>query len=810
MASTTSGKGNVHRSMGMRAAALAMMLALVAGCSGSNTATSAPASSSSSVTATVGAGGGTVTGPDGVQVVIPAGALTADTTIGIARTSAGAPATLPDGSLPAGGIYEFTPHDLVFKKPVTIRIPIPSNAVGSEVFMASLGAEWQINDATVNGGFAEWERNSFSFGMVPLCVIPNGNTDLYPCVYPKGYAMATAIPTTAITRQTFGFLGTDIGSAGSWVVNGAGALTLTLNYQAAPDCIVPGLDGARAKLLRWNPDVPVNSPNRGLQTLFDGPVGLVLTTFPIFGGGSYDRLVGSTPVVVPSSALTDATNAFGFTFSCQRPGKSRHTGGDFITIIGPMAAPGTTYNVGGTISGLTGTVVLQNNGGNSQTVTAPNNSFVFTSIAAGSSYDVRVLTQPAGQTCTVPNGTGVNLQANVTGVTVSCTAVSGPVPLAATSIAAGFWNSLAVATDGTVWAWGNNVDPTTGGYKAAAPFATTPVQVQGLTGVRTVALSSESGAFYALHTDGTVSAWGRNDVGQLGDRTTTTRLIPVKVLQDATTPMDEVCRIAAGSNVLLMARETGCSPGQRSINYGPWIVGLFIGQNFGGESAAGFSGNGAIAKLATGWPVGQTGSQTASVMTVPDAANTGGAITIRTGRGDGYIWGANGGNRLGAGGSVLFAGGSAGLVLGGWSGLYPVEMGRDFAIAVDETGTLESVGRNVEGQLGDGTTNYRTTMAPVLGLPAFPVTAYSAGQVSAAAIVNGQLWAWGTLGFGPVYQYFQPRQLGTGTGFTQVSVGDAHGLAIGPGGEVYSWGESTNGGLGRIGSGSLPAVVMRP
>jgi Regulator of chromosome condensation (RCC1) repeat len=331
--------------------------------------------------------------------------------------------------------------------------------------------------------------------------------------------------------------------------------------------------------------------------------------------------------------------------------------------------------------------------------------------------------------------------------------------------------------------------------------------VRGLTGVRTVALSSESGAFYALHTDGTVSAWGRNEVGQLGDRTTTTRLIPVKVLQDATTPMDEVCRIAAGSNVLLMARETGCSPGQRSINYGPWIVGLFIGQNFGGDSAAGFSGNGAIAKLATGWPVGQTGSQTASVMTVPDAANAGGAIAIRTGRGDGYIWGANGGNRLGAGSSVSFVGGLTGLVPGGWSGLYPVEMGRDFAIATDETGALESVGRNAEGQLGDGTTNSRTTMAPVLGLPAFPVTAYSAGQVSAAAIVNGQLWAWGWNGSSAVTV---PARLGTGAGFTQVSVGDVHSLAIGPNGEVYSWGDSSFGALGRSGSGTLPAVVMRP
>jgi len=594
-----------------------------------------------------------------------------------------------------------------------------------------------------------------------------------------------------------------------------GTVSVTLHYRAAPDCSETGgsAPSGHVKLIRWN---PAEFP-RVVTTIRDVTVGLNLVTvtppagtFAYTGnGGASSRGEGITTIDV-SSYLGDATNAFGFTFSCQRPGRPVHTGGDLITIIGPMVPP-TTYSIGGTVSGLTGSgLVLQNNGGNDLVVPANASSFTFnTAIAAGAPYVVTVhAPQPAGLNCTVQNGSGT-ANANVSNVAVNCIP-AGPVPLAATSIAAGFWNSLAVATDGTVWAWGNNVDPTTGGYKAAAPFATTPVQVQGLTGVSTVALSSESGAFYALHTDGTVSAWGRNEVGQLGDRTTTTRLTPVKVKQGVGVDMDEVCRIAAGSNVLLMARETGCSPGQRPINYGPWIVGLFTGQNFGGDYATGLPNNGAIAKLATGWPVGQTGNQTASVMKVPDAANAGGAIAIRTGRGDSYIWGANGGNRLGAGSSVLFAGGAAGLVPGGWSGLYPLEMGRDFAIAVDETGTLESVGRNAEGQLGDGTTNYRTTMAPVLGLPAFPVTAYSAGQVSAAAIVNGQLWAWGTLGFGPVYQYSQPRQLGTGTGFTQVSVGDAHGLAIGPGGEVYSWGESTNGGLGRIGSGSLPAVVMRP
>lgn len=79
-----------------------------------------------------------------------------------------------------------------------------------------------------------------------------------------------------------------------------------------------------------------------------------------------------------------------------------------------------TYTIGGSISGLTGTVVLQNNGGNSLTRSATG-SFVFTTpVASGGGYAVTVLTQPAGQRCTVTNGSGTNVLANVSNVAVDC------------------------------------------------------------------------------------------------------------------------------------------------------------------------------------------------------------------------------------------------------------------------------------------------------------------------------------------------------------------------------------------------------
>lgn len=97
-------------------------------------------------------------------------------------------------------------------------------------------------------------------------------------------------------------------------------------------------------------------------------------------------------------------------FACGEP-----RGGD-----DPPDAGEASRTVGGSISGLRGTVVLQNRGGDDLSITS-NGAFVFaTAIKGGDAYAVTVLTQPLGQTCTVVNGTGTISGADVTNVTVSC------------------------------------------------------------------------------------------------------------------------------------------------------------------------------------------------------------------------------------------------------------------------------------------------------------------------------------------------------------------------------------------------------
>jgi hypothetical protein len=87
---------------------------------------------------------------------------------------------------------------------------------------------------------------------------------------------------------------------------------------------------------------------------------------------------------------------------------------------GASIPPG-TVTIAGSISGLVGTVVLQNNGADNLTLSA-NGSFTFaTALASGRSYTVTVLTQPSGPDCSVTGDSGTATQ-NVTTVSVTCAA----------------------------------------------------------------------------------------------------------------------------------------------------------------------------------------------------------------------------------------------------------------------------------------------------------------------------------------------------------------------------------------------------
>ena len=77
-----------------------------------------------------------------------------------------------------------------------------------------------------------------------------------------------------------------------------------------------------------------------------------------------------------------------------------------------------------------------------------------------------------------------------------------------------------------------------------------------------------------------------------------------------------------------------------------------------------------------------------------------------------------------------------------------------------------------------------------------------------AAIQSGELWVWG---WNNGNALTVPTRLGSGSSYTEVAMGDIHGLAIGAGGVVYSWGDGSYGALGNgYASAPLPVMVPRP
>ena len=94
-------------------------------------------------------------------------------------------------------------------------------------------------------------------------------------------------------------------------------------------------------------------------------------------------------------------------------------------------------------------------------------------------------------------------------------------------IAVGYEHVVAVKADGTVWAWGSNYSGQIGNGSPTSAFIASPVQVSNLASATKVVSNFDHSL--AILSDGTVWAWGENNLGQLGDGTTVRRLRPVRV-----------------------------------------------------------------------------------------------------------------------------------------------------------------------------------------------------------------------------------------------------------------------------------------
>ena len=134
------------------------------------------------------------------------------------------------------------------------------------------------------------------------------------------------------------------------------------------------------------------------------------------------------------------------------------------------------------------------------------------------------------------------------------------------SISAGYLHTLALAADGTVWAWGNNTKGTIGQGSALSNSIPYAVQVKSSTGDGVlsdiVMVAAGGNHSVALDKNGRVWTWGFNLDSQLGDGPSnpagdTSRLPRLVVNETATGSLGGIVSISAGSRTTFAVKVDG-------------------------------------------------------------------------------------------------------------------------------------------------------------------------------------------------------------------------------------------------------------
>ncbi|WP_312296758.1 T9SS type A sorting domain-containing protein [Chryseobacterium sp.] len=331
------------------------------------------------------------------------------------------------------------------------------------------------------------------------------------------------------------------------------------------------------------------------------------------------------------------------------------------------------------------------------------------------------------------------------------------------SVSGGINFSLAIKTDGTLWAWGDNYDGELG--DGTMINRTIPTQIG--TGNNWTKIAAGSYFSVALKADGTLWTWGDNFNGQLGDGTTTKRNTPMQV----GTAIDWV-DIAAGENQTFAIKSDGTLWG--------W------GNNRFGQLGDGTNTNKSM-------PV-QIGTATDWKSITSGGNHT---LAVKT---DGTLW-AWGDNNYGQLGNGTAIGNNTPIQIGTVANWKSVDTGTSHSIAVRTDGTLWAWGNNNRGQLGDGTTVSKSTPTQVGTEAAWRSVQTGAYGSTVALKTNGTLWTWGyngwgQLGDGTETNISAPMLIGAATDWQSIAAGANNILAINTKGFLAISGYNLKGQLG--------------
>lgn len=316
-----------------------------------------------------------------------------------------------------------------------------------------------------------------------------------------------------------------------------------------------------------------------------------------------------------------------------------------------------------------------------------------------------------------------------------------PTPRCESKLAAGYFHSMKIKPDGTLWAWGNNDFGQLG--DGTNNSKTNPVKIGN---DKWKAVSSGYFHSVGIKDDGTLWAWGYNGYGQLGIGST----------EDSNTPQ----KIGLATD--WKAVSVGATHSVAIKNDGTlWAWG---GNDFGQLGIGNYTYKDQPVKIgtATNWAKISSGYYH--------------TIALRS-DGSMWAWGYNGLGELGDGTNDDR---TSPIRIGTETNWIFIGSGADHSMAIKSNGTLWSWGYNIFGQLGNGSTDNSNVPQQINSTPGWRNVL--GGEVHTMAIrVDGTVWAWGgnyagQLGDESFVDKLNPSVVRLETNWDNISLGGAHSI----------------------------------
>ncbi len=376
------------------------------------------------------------------------------------------------------------------------------------------------------------------------------------------------------------------------------------------------------------------------------------------------------------------------------------------------------------------------------------------------------------------------------------------------AISNGGAHTCALRTSGKVLCWGYNgsrqlgdgvethstcTPPPSTGSTASVDCALSPVTVSGL--VDAVEISAGGSSTCARRASGAVVCWGGNDHGQLGDGTTVGRPTPVTVLG-----LDDAIEISVGNYHACAVRSSGSVMCWGDNQYGQIGDGITSHSTCGGRECSTA-------------PVAVTAVSEATGVSVGDWVSC-----ARQAAGTVMCWGINGAEGLLGDGRTHSGCGIMGtidcsftpVVVFNLADAAEIAVGGNHACARRSSGEVACWGRNLAGELGDGSLADHATPVAVDRL-SDAVEVAAGSEHTCARRLDGSVVCWGrteygALGSGPagldchaVRCYPSPWLVIGIVAAVELSANGRNTCARQTTGEMLCWGAND---LGQVGDGT--------